>query len=195
MRFSVIVPAHNSAAFIEKGLQSIKEQDFKDYELIVICDACEDNTVEVTRKYAEVVKITDFGRPGLARNVGIEAAQGEYIIFMDSDDWFLHEYVFTQLDEKLKEESPDILAFSFIFKHWMYAIPRGLKGDYWPAVWNKCWKTSFLKPMRFSADMVGEDALFQANAMSRQPKVVDWDMPLYYYNYLRTGSISETRRR
>ena len=195
MRFSVIVPAHNASQFIEKGLQSIKDQVFKDYELIVICDKCEDATESIARRFTDNVIITQYGKPGLARNEGMNVAQGEYILFMDSDDWFLHEYVFTQLDQKLKEESPDILAFSFIFKNWMYATPRGLKGGYWPAVWNKCWKTSFAKQIEFPGDMVGEDAVFQSRAMAMRPNIVDWDMPMYYYNYGREGSISQTRRR
>ena len=45
--FSVIVPAHNSAEFIRKGLESIKNQEFDDYELTVVCDACTDDTAEV----------------------------------------------------------------------------------------------------------------------------------------------------
>ena len=47
--FSVIIPAHNSAEYIRKGLDSIKEQSFTDYELIVVCDACTDKTVHVAR--------------------------------------------------------------------------------------------------------------------------------------------------
>ena len=196
MRFSVIIPAHNSATFIEKGLESIKNQDFQDYEIIVVCDACTDDTEEIARRYTDHVIVTDFGCPGYARNAGMEAARGEYILFMDSDDWWLHEYVFGQINDKIEQsKKPDILAFSFIFKHWMYAAPRGLHGGYWPAVWNKCWKASFVKQLRFTADMVGEDARFQATAMTLNPNIVDYDMPMYYYNYMREGSISEARRR
>ena len=53
--FSVIVPEHNSAEFMRKGLESIKAQSFTDYELIVVCDACEDNTAEIAREYTDKV--------------------------------------------------------------------------------------------------------------------------------------------
>ena len=48
--FSVIVPMHNSAAFMRRGLDSIREQTFTDYELIIVCDACEDNTADIARE-------------------------------------------------------------------------------------------------------------------------------------------------
>ena len=51
--FSVIVPEHNSAEFMRKGLDSIRDQSFTDYELIVVCDACSDNTAEIAREYTD----------------------------------------------------------------------------------------------------------------------------------------------
>lgn len=194
-RFSIIIPMHNSAEFCNKGLDSIKAQEFHDYEVIAVCDACTDNSAAIAAKYTHRIAVTDYGNPGEARNRGIEMADGEYILFMDSDDWLLHEYVLSQLHSKLLEQDCDILAFSFIFKHWMYATPRGNRGNYWFAVWNKAWKASFVKDLRFNNKLVGEDVDFQREAMRRKPKIIDWDMPLYYYNYMRKGSISEMRGR
>ena len=59
--FSVIVPAHNSAAWIRKGLDSIRAQVWDNYELIVVCDACTDNTAEIAREYTDKVIITGGG--------------------------------------------------------------------------------------------------------------------------------------
>ena len=101
--FSVIVPAHNAEEFIEKGLHSIKMQTFTDYELIVVCDRCTDRTAEIAAGYADKVLIRDFGLDGLARNAGIEAAEGEWLLFMDHDDWFLHEFVFQQIADAIKD--------------------------------------------------------------------------------------------
>ena len=137
MRFSIIIPAHNSEKYISKALDSITHQTFKDYELIVVCDSCVDATSEVARSYGAQVITTDFHCDGPARSAGLDKAQGEYVLFMDDDDWWLHEYVLTQLDDKLKKENePDILCFSFIFRHWKYADPKGNGGDYWRACWN-----------------------------------------------------------
>ena len=59
MKYSIIVPVHNSAGFVTKCLESIRMQTVTDYELIVVCDRCQDNTEEVVRSYADKVLVTD----------------------------------------------------------------------------------------------------------------------------------------
>ena len=51
MKFSIIIPAHNSAGYIQNALDSVAEQTFTDYELIVVCDSCTDNTEEIAKEY------------------------------------------------------------------------------------------------------------------------------------------------
>ena len=196
MRFSIIIPAYNSSEYIEKALQSIKQQAFTDYELLVICDSCKDNTKAIAEKYGAKTLDVNYGCDGPTRNKGIDLAQGEYILFMDDDDWWLHEYVLTQLDEKLTEsDNPDILCFSFIFKHWKYATPKGNDGGYWFAVWNKCWKRSFIGDVRFPNIYSCSDVYFHTDVFKKSPVIVLWDMPMYYYNYMRKGSITESGRK
>ena len=192
MRFSIIIPAHNSAEFIRKGLDSIKSQTFKDYELIVICDSCTDNTQAIAEEYGAITERVGFGRDGLTRNRGLARAKGEYIMFMDDDDWWLHEYVLEQIDEKLKENPGlDVLCFSFIFKGKGYATPLRPTGRHWIATWSKCWRREFVKDCRFSGESMSSDVTFHRMAMNKQPKLLDWDMPMYYYNYMRVGSQTE----
>ena len=121
MRFSIIMPAHNTERYICKALDSIAAQTYKDYELIVICDACEDNTAEIAREYDAKVVEVGFANCGPARSLGLDLAQGEWILFMDSDDWWLHEYVLEMLDGQLGDE--DLLCFGFIWKGRGYAGP------------------------------------------------------------------------
>ena len=97
MRFSIIIPAHNSENHIRKALESIKSQTFTDYELIVICDSCNDNTQKVAEEYGAITERVGFGRDGLTRNRGLAKAKGDWVLFMDDDDWWLHEYVLEQL--------------------------------------------------------------------------------------------------
>lgn len=195
-RFSIIIPAHDSAKYIAKALTSIRQQVFKDYELIVVCDSCNDNTAEIAMSYNAKLVITDFHCDGPARSVGLDKAKGEYVLFMDDDDWWLHEYVLNQLDDRLKKEKePDILCFSFIFKGWKYADPKGNGGNYWIACWNKCWKKSFIGDSRFPNKKMSSDVDFHYSVFSKNPKIVEWDMPMYYYNYMREGSQTERDRR
>lgn len=194
-RFSIIIPAFNSENHIRKALESVKMQVFCDFELIIVCDSCTDNTESIAREYTDKVFTVENHCDGPTRNKGIEEAQGDYILFMDDDDWWLHEYVLTQLDEKLKETDADILCFSFIFKHWMYAKPQKPNGGRWIATWNKAWKRECIEESRFSNAHSVSDVQFHEQMFSKKLKVVDWDMPMYYYNFMRVGSQTETDRR
>ena len=191
-RFSIIIPAHNSANYIIKALSSVKSQTFKDYELIVVCDNCFDNTEQIAKQYGATTKRVMFGCDGPTRNKGIEMATGEYVLFMDDDDWWLHEYVLDQLDKKLKElGDADILCFSFIFKGLRYAEPSGNGGNHWNACWCKCYRRDKIGSSRFSNVKAWSDVDFYNSIMNKGLKIYDWDMPMYYYNYMRKGSQSE----
>jgi len=85
------MPAYNSSAFIERALNSIQQQTYTDYEVIVVDDGSVDNTVEVIEQNTLSVKLIKQSNAGAsaARNKGIKFATGEYIAFLDSDDEWL----------------------------------------------------------------------------------------------------------
>ena len=195
--FSVIVPAHNSAEYIQRGLQSIVSQSFTDYELIVVCDACTDNTKLWAHWYADdiggKVLVTDFGMDGLARNAGIDAAEGYWLIFMDDDDWFLHEFVFQQLHDAAVDTDADMLVFDFVWKGRGYYRNAGGKTNI--AVWSKCWRREIIGDTRFPAIPFTSDEPFMQEIIKKQPRAVFMGMPMYYYNYMRKGSQTEVHAR
>ena len=191
--FSVIVPAHNSAEYIGKGLRSIKKQTFKDYELIVVCDACTDDTEQMARVYTDKIIVTEFGMDGLARNAGIDAAEGYWLIFMDDDDWFLHEFVFEQLHEAAVDTDVDMLVFDFIWKGRGYYRNAGGKTNI--AVWSKCWRRSFVGDTRFPAIPFTSDEPFMQEIIAKKPRALFMGVPMYYYNYMRKGSQTELNAR
>ena len=191
--FSVIVPAHNSAEYIGKGLRSIKKQTFKDYELIVVCDACTDDTEQMARVYTDKIIVTDFGMDGLARNAGIDAAEGYWLIFMDDDDWFLHEYVFQQLYDAAVDTDADLLVFDFIWKGRGYY--RNDDGNVNIAVWSKCWRRGIIGSTRFPAIQFTSDEPFMNEIVEKRPRAVWMRVPMYYYNYMRKGSQTEVHER
>ena len=191
MKFSIIIPAYNSAGYIHKALDSIEAQTFKDYEVIVVCDSCKDETEQIAKSYGARTVAVDYHRDGLTRNKGIEMARGEWVLFMDDDDWWLHEFVLQQLADALTDHI-DILCFSFIFAGVKYATPRGNGGNRWTAAWNKAYRRSVIGDARFSDVTDGSaDVQFYSMMFSKGLRVYDWDMPLYYYNYYRDGSISQ----
>lgn len=189
--FSVIVPAHDSEGFIRKGLDSIRGQDFGDYELIVVCDACTDNTAEVAEEYGARIIHTDFGRAGMARNAGLDVAKGEWILFMDDDDWYMQE-AFRKIAEEIEEQQGiDILAFGFEWKGVRTALQSAAR--VYPAVWNKAWRRDFIGAERFP-EWIHTDDLGFAWRMHPRARFGYLYEALYYYNFMRAGSVSERIR-
>lgn len=199
MQFSMILPVHNAAGFMGRMLNSIKDQSWKDYELLILCDACTDDSEAIAREYAAnwpkgpevLVEKVNFGRAGLTRNRGLELARGDWVLFADDDDWLLHEYVFAQL-AAMTDEPTDIVACSFIWRGVGYYAPT--RNDFNPAVWNKAWRREFIGETRFSNRRYGDDADFTNAMLAKRPRIAYWDMPIYYYNYLRGGSLTDLLR-
>lgn len=91
--FSIIIPAYNRAWCIERAIQSVLAQDFQDWELIIVDDGSTDDTREIVKRYLVDSRIKYFykenGGVGSARNCGMRSAEGEIIMFLDSDDEFV----------------------------------------------------------------------------------------------------------
>lgn len=191
MKYSIIIPAYNAEQHIRQTLESIRAQSFTDYELIVICDSCTDNTEDVAKQYGAITANVDYHNTGMSRNKGIELASGEFILFMDDDDWFLHEFVLEELTKRLG--GFDVVIFGFIWKGVGYAPPVRANMEVFPAVWCKAWKREAIGNTRFP-DTFPEDVPF-TNEMLHKPgiKAGVFDTPLYYYNYMRNGSITQIK--
>jgi len=82
---SVIIPAHNEESCIEKTILSIKAQTYKNFEIIVVCDACKDKTFEIAKKHTQKVYKKDYKNISKTRNYGAKFAEGKILIFMDAD--------------------------------------------------------------------------------------------------------------
>lgn len=110
---SVITPSHNTALFIEETIQSVLNQDFKDWELIIIDDSSSDDSLERIKKFEDSrIRLIEFKEnkgAAVARNAGIEVARGRWIAFLDSDDVWLPHKLSTQLAFMQKHE----YAFSY----------------------------------------------------------------------------------
>jgi len=187
MRFSVIIPAHNEEKNIHKALDSVKSQVFTDYEIIVCCDDCSDHTEEIAKEYGAITVRCNVHNDGRCRNYGLDVAQGEYILFLDADDWWLHEYVLTELDSLINGE--DIICYAFIWRHIGYVPAVSPTGKWFSHVTNKVWRREFIGDNRFGQERIS-DTPFNNRMFERNPKVKVLDMPIYYYDYLRPGSDS-----
>ena len=89
--FSIVIPTYNRARLLEETLASVFAQEETDYEVLVVDDGSTDDTLEALARYGERVRVFQQRNagPGAARNLGIQEARGEYVVFLDSDDlWF-----------------------------------------------------------------------------------------------------------
>ena len=113
--FSVIMPNYNNGKWLSKSLFSIFNQTFKDYEVIVIDDCSTDNSIEEIEKFnVKLIKCTEKVFNGGGRNLGLKAATGKYVLFLDSDDWFTNENVFQKIYDKIIENNyPDCVSLSY----------------------------------------------------------------------------------
>ena len=214
IKVSVIVPVYNVEKYLSKCLDSLVNQTLKDIEIIVVNDGTKDNSQDIideyVKKYPKLIKsyIKENGGQGSARNLGIENATGEYIGFIDSDD-YIEKDMFEKLYKKAKAKDFDIAIcnINFVyddgkiipFKTNVYKDmfeKEELKKhmiDIYPIVCNKIYKKEIFKDskLRFKEKVWFEDVeiLHKLVPFVKSIGLVDEQL----YNYLqREGSVTNT---
>lgn len=210
MRISVIVPCFNVGNLLQPLLQSLKEQDFQDFEAIFVNDGSTDDTVAVLKKYCdnERYKWIDKqnGGPGSARNAGLAIASGEYVFFVDGDD-----YIFPKTLSKLEEllvDGVDVAVGAFVNTDGITTYyPKVFDKDKWLRLTfttggltlvNKMFRRSIIEQhhLRFDEQTrKSEDHLFTAGYM-RYCKggisVTDYPVYCYVLNPMSISNREET---
>ena len=194
MKISIIIPAYNAENRIRQALESVRTQSYTDYELIVVCDSCKDRTKEIAEEYGAITIECKHHCDGPTRNEGLEIAIGDYIMFIDDDDYWLHSEVLSCVVQKLKRSHADVLCCGFIFGYLGYRSPLDNGGYLFPNVWSKVWKRSRIGATRFPNIYSVSDSFFTQEMFNKGLTTELWDSPIYYYNYMRKGSISEVTK-
>lgn len=147
MRFSVIIPLYNKAPYVAKAIQSVLAQTFVDYELVIVDDGSKDDSAEIAAKIIEghpncrLIKQDNAG-VSMARNNGVAASHGDYLCFLDADDWwepaFLEEM--TQLIEEFPESGIYGTNYTIVneTKHKTRIAPIGVEVDFEKGYINYC---------------------------------------------------------
>lgn len=214
IKISIIVPIYNTEKYLSKCLNSIIAQTLKEIEIICIDDGSNDNSLTVIQEYARIDKrikiITQNNqKQGTARNKGIESARGEYIGFVDSDD-YIQEDFFEKLYSIAKSYGADISCASIIRKrdnsqkyrlkynntyvvkdiNEKLKICTSISGDYSWNVWNKIYRKDFLlsNNIYFEENVYFEDVNFTIKAIHLSNCIVTVPNTYYYY-YARFNSI------
>lgn len=186
MKFSIIVPVYQVEKYLPTCIESVLRQTFTDFELILVDDGSPDNSKQICEKYAASDKrVCCISRPngGLsaARNTGIHAAKGDYLIFLDSDDYWLNKNGLELVDKALSESSAEA-AF------WLYrkveedcnAYDDGIPGDF--SVGDPDGKTGlipFIREKRLVAcawDVAVSRSLFEEGTLDFEPGVYSEDV-------------------
>jgi GalNAc5-diNAcBac-PP-undecaprenol beta-1,3-glucosyltransferase len=113
--FSVIIPAYNRAYILPRTIQSVLNQQFENWELIIIDDGSKDNTAELMKQYSDErihYHYQNNSERSAARNNGINRSKGKYICFLDSDDEFLPEHLSGLYRFIQEEENPIALLYT-----------------------------------------------------------------------------------
>ena len=208
---SIIIPVYNAEPYLKRCLESVLKQDYPNIEIVLVNDGSTDGSLAICDKYANdypnIIRVHDQQNTGasLARKHGIEIAIGEYLMFVDSDDYVSPNYA-SALYYALKgtsanisvcnmkrlkpEEACDfpepakecILAQKELFK-------RFFKYDFW-GYGASCYKKTVFENIIFPEATVNEDYYVKAQMFSKEEKIAHIDTSLYFYEQ-HTGSLSK----
>ena len=215
-KVSVIVPVYNSCEYIGSTLDSIINQDFSSFELIVIDDGSTDNSLEIIKEKLskstisyEIIHQENAG-VSCARNVGIEKASGEYLVFVDSDDYITGNHLSElyngetdfSLIQFIKKDGDKLSTPDHYSKRSMSCdefIKKELKMEIYFNFWQLMYKASIIKDnnIRFSPDVIyGEDIEFALKALIYGKDIAISNEVTYYYIQHSESAIktSEYRR-
>lgn len=194
IKCSVIIPCYNSAEWIEKCLKSIPKRD--DIEIICIDDGSTDNTFQEIlkyrdKKYDKLITIHIEKNKGVsyARNQGIEVADGEYILMLDSDD-YIYPKVFNEIVDNYLDGENDMVFYD-LENNVKYRFEAN-QNNYQSKYGNfKFIKRSFLGELRYTVGkQYAEDKELHLKLIEKYPKCYFTKEIMYHYNYPRKGSLS-----
>ena len=204
IKVSIIVPIYNTETFLKKCIESIVNQTLQEIEIILINDGSTDNShkicLEYTEKYPKKIRYINNKNIGCSatRNLGIELAHGEYIAFVDSDD-YIEKEMYEEMYKKASKEKSDIVmcGFKYIFSDkknlfipqnkYIYLDTRN-KPSY---VWNKLFRKFLLKNNQIEFPLnthYCEDLVFSFKNLVLTKNISIVQQPLY--NYILHGNNS-----
>ena len=214
---SVIIPVYNVEEYLERCINSVLEQTYTDYEVILINDGSTDNSGLICDRYArqyDSVKVINQENKGLAlaRKAGIDKAKGNYVIFVDSDDW-IHEDMLNRMYQKMKETQSQIVCCKdkIVYENGKQIINAKMSvpqiickdshdsayqmyvtGNLSASACAKMISTSLLLNVSFRNDLaIGEehDMVSQLISLAQRVCIIPDE---YYYYFQRPGSISRS---
>ena len=219
-KFSIIVPVYNVRNYLGICIESLINQTLKDIEIICVNDGSTDDSLGILQEYAKKdyrIRIYDKANGGSssARNLGLDIAEGDFILFVDSDD-VLEKGACDRLYMEILQSGADIIVFgtkvfpqyvankhawlwdnlNVKYRHYVGNCIEALFNEKAskPFIWNKCYRRSVIEEnhIRFDEELsLGEDNLFLFELFPKVKQVVYIPDQLYNYRCERTGSLMD----
>lgn len=208
---SVIVPIYNTEKYLDQCIASILGQSYKEIECILLNDGSTDRSLDICRKWEErdarIVLINKENEgQGRTRNMGICMAKGEYILFVDSDD-FIEKNAIRDILLKMESDQSELCIFSyyaceekgnvlvkpFVLNQNPHHLDEceSLLAQMSPILCNKMYMAKLLKTAKFSMEnTICEDLLFLPQLYVDANRISTLDNPYYYYRVARAGNMS-----
>lgn len=196
IKFSIIMPAYNVENSIQESINSVLNQTYPNFELIVIDDCSTDNTYNTVQKFANVklFQTPENSRQGAARNIGLDKCSGDYILFLDADDVYFDNKVLENLSNIIIEKNfPDIIycGMKITGKRDLTIMPNEenitkayrLGQNKWMNVTSLCIKSSLIQEnlIRFPEKIRYEDVIFAFLAIEKAQTFSYTDFITYLY--------------
>lgn len=201
-KISIIVPVYNAEESIEKCITSIIQQSYKNFELLLINDGSKDNSIKILNKYKKKydnIRVIDKKNEGVSktRNLGITKASGDYIMFIDNDDYIDYDYLERFINELDNDYDVIIGGYKRTSDN-KIIYKQTLKNTEWSkyivmAPWSKLYKKEFIQmnKIEFKDYGIGEDVFFNLNIYSKRPKIKIIEYSGYNW-YFNNNSVSNT---
>ena len=205
-KISVIIPVYNCEKTIKRCIDSIIQQDYTNFEILLIDDGSKDGSAEICKCYQKNDNRIKYyfkknSGPSATRNYGLNKAVGEYIIFIDSDD-FIEKKMFSILINNVSDKVDVVRCLYYTFdgfnkKKFFYKGPFGvfssksiiedhmLNSILWNPVWGQLIRKSFAVNIKFNENIrIGEDLLYNFNLYNTTNNIciINEHLYTYYYN-------------
>lgn len=207
---SVIMPVYNTEKYVGQAIESVLSQTYPDFELLIVDDGSKDRSRDICEEYRKkdsrisvFTNDTDMHGPGSARNIGLDHASGEYLYFMDSDDW-IDENLLESVVNCMRQTGADIVQFGVVYEY-------GNSKNYWKGksiltkeeisenfsefwnntlrtLWGFLYQRELVSNIRFENIIQGEDVCFVMDAMSKMETIAFISQPLYHYRYIEVST-------
>lgn len=219
--FSVIIPVYNVKAYLDQCVESILQQSYENFELILVDDGSTDGSGALCDEYSKRdfrIKVVHKANGGLssARNKGLSAAIGDYIVFLDSDDYWDNDRGLELINTEIERTQADVV----LIKHKKLFMSTGqyrydkkstpVKFDYMPyeeqlrycvanqlfdaCAWNKVFKRSLMgkKDLFFTEKIISEDIDWAARLSLISSRIAIIEEPIHVYRKGRAGAITSS---